>query len=713
MKKWYFILILFLLVSCQDNSKMTNNKDNQAIKAENLNAIKTIEVVAETIEDVQISKSDEASQVNTTFESFEVMIIADVLNSRKSNDIESEVIGKLKYGDFFTIEGKKIDKENRDWYKINLDGNEAWIAGWFCLEVYRADSVDEFLSAIGSERVIVLSEHLSSEKFDLRDQNNLNDFVDYHAISNVNNMIIQGNREAPLKCVTDSGGAVIRFYSCSDIKIIGLDLGHNSDYCVGGVVELIECENVVIEDSILFGCGAVGLIAMDSNVEVYRSKIWDCSEAALDIQGASSILVEDSVIKEVPFLFVTSYAIDYNEISFKNSIIEARFMDGSPYSDQLYSDAIGVYIVDNNQYSMTFENTICIPKEIINDDKSLVIDWLKSLDMTSYFRVNAVPLDDAYGLTVEVDYTNLEDKSKEGLKLHLDEIIRKADQVDFISVDSIDGIIVDEYHRAATWVWDNETRTLVFDQVYYPYTLDYLGVTSVDFKAYLDSLVDIKNVLRMTNMEVDIYPSDLIDGQLIHKASFDMVNIADDSYEYLGSLLELTYNQSKDKMEVKINNKLYGNFYNLENETLLTLDEYNQMINLLKEKKESVEDDGLYRFRYDLTDKEMIFIKDTFKKIMTTNYVDQTFGNLKFEENYMLTYNDMPESIKCTDLVFQEDKDLLILTPNLNYDDFEVLTLVNDNGSFKLNSVSDVVRLERTWFEENRYDGWIFNYYGY
>lgn len=87
---------------------------------------------------------------------------------------------------------------------------------------------------------------------------------------------------------------VLRFLGCRDITIMNLTMGHTEEgYCTGGVIGIETCDNVIIGDCDLYGCGAYGLVAQDcSEVRMENSVIRDCSYGIMQLFGVRDITFE-------------------------------------------------------------------------------------------------------------------------------------------------------------------------------------------------------------------------------------------------------------------------------------------------------------------------------------------------------------------------------------------------------------------------------------
>ncbi|GEM_PF-1332109 len=117
-------------------------------------------------------------------------------------------------------------------------------------------------------------------------------------VSDINNMTMFG-LEATL-VVSPSYANVISFCNCSDIRLIGLTLGHapQKGSCVGSVLRFYNCTGVYLESLELFGCGTYGIELINcKNVYVSGTKIYECTYGALriinsDIEFCNSMIYE-------------------------------------------------------------------------------------------------------------------------------------------------------------------------------------------------------------------------------------------------------------------------------------------------------------------------------------------------------------------------------------------------------------------------------------
>ena len=92
---------------------------------------------------------------------------------------------------------------------------------------------------------------------------------------------------------------VLTFNGCKNVTVAGLTAGHSPapGYCSGGVLYFANCTDVTVELCGLFGCGSMGVWAMNcSGVKVALSRIYECSDSAVSFDGCRNVLVEDCEI---------------------------------------------------------------------------------------------------------------------------------------------------------------------------------------------------------------------------------------------------------------------------------------------------------------------------------------------------------------------------------------------------------------------------------
>ena len=111
-------------------------------------------------------------------------------------------------------------------------------------------------------------------------------------IKNVKNLAIVGpySSRFAVNIMTNPRYAdVLGFENCENLYIANMSVGHtDTGNCVGSVVMLNNCENVVIDNCDLYGCGVDGINAYQvCNMEVINTCIHDCSRSALWLEETS------------------------------------------------------------------------------------------------------------------------------------------------------------------------------------------------------------------------------------------------------------------------------------------------------------------------------------------------------------------------------------------------------------------------------------------
>ncbi|NLL05403.1 MAG: hypothetical protein GX270_06360 [Clostridiaceae bacterium] len=174
------------------------------------------------------------------------------------------------------------------------------------MKVVVANNAQEFIDAIGSNREIILK---SGKVYDITSA--LNEGFDNNkaytrdtfdgielVISNVENLIIRSESSRLAKImVSPTYSDVLNFEDCENIVIDGVNAGHGPDKgeCSGGVFSFERCQNIYINNSILYGCGTQGLWLSNVNSFVFdNSVIEDCSYSIMTVEASKDIIFMNS-----------------------------------------------------------------------------------------------------------------------------------------------------------------------------------------------------------------------------------------------------------------------------------------------------------------------------------------------------------------------------------------------------------------------------------
>ncbi len=89
---------------------------------------------------------------------------------------------------------------------------------------------------------------------------------------------------------------VLSFRKCANIAVGDLTAGHTEEpgVCIGGVLEFLTTDGIVVDDCALYGCGIVGVTARDCiNIRVEDTDIYDCSMGAARLESCYNALFDD------------------------------------------------------------------------------------------------------------------------------------------------------------------------------------------------------------------------------------------------------------------------------------------------------------------------------------------------------------------------------------------------------------------------------------
>ena len=161
------------------------------------------------------------------------------------------------------------------------------------------ETAEDFLNAIGPDRVI----QVRAGAFTLSDadptwQSPYARFEEVYdgyelVITNVDNLWIEGTENTLSRILTRPRYAdVLKCRDCRNIRFENLELAHTGDagFCRGSVLAFANCEDVRIDDCILFGSGTHGIEADGlTQLSCSNSVIRDCTYGILCLQQASDV----------------------------------------------------------------------------------------------------------------------------------------------------------------------------------------------------------------------------------------------------------------------------------------------------------------------------------------------------------------------------------------------------------------------------------------
>ena len=165
-------------------------------------------------------------------------------------------------------------------------------------------------------------------------------------VSNISNVTVVGDNSTLL--VNPRYANVICFRECSNIKLIGLTLGHTprKGSCMGSVLRFENCNNIQLDSLELFGCGTYGIeLENCTNIRTNGIKIFECSYGALSIIN-SNLEFSNSMIYDCNktvgcIIEATNSQLDFNNASIFNNYIDNYLI--SLESSSLFCSGVCVY----------------------------------------------------------------------------------------------------------------------------------------------------------------------------------------------------------------------------------------------------------------------------------------------------------------------------------------------------------------------------------
>lgn len=216
-------------------------------------------------------------------------------------------------------------------------------------------TVSEFIDGLCSNNKLVLnkgfydilefsSDNKNVKKEEVFDGNEL-------VLSNLSNITIVGDNSTLL--VSPRYANVMNFCGCSNIKLIGLTIGHtpHKGSCTGAVLRFSDCNNIQMDSLELFGCGTYGIeLENCSNVRVNGTRIYECTYGALNILH-SSLEFTNSMIYDCNKTAGCLIEASESQIDFNNVTIFDNHIDNYLISLDMSSLFCRAVCVHSNTYA--------------------------------------------------------------------------------------------------------------------------------------------------------------------------------------------------------------------------------------------------------------------------------------------------------------------------------------------------------------------------
>ena len=171
-------------------------------------------------------------------------------------------------------------------------------------------TVDGFLAALGSDRVIVLE----PGNYDLTTATGYGGEArvgySWAEVRDGYELVLEGLQRLSIVSAADAGSVniltepryanVLRLEDCRTVELVGLTAGHTLQQgeCTGGVIRIDGCDNVSIQGCDLYGCGSIGIEAVNCRrVLATDTVIEECSYGALRAQNSYDFRFEGGEIR--------------------------------------------------------------------------------------------------------------------------------------------------------------------------------------------------------------------------------------------------------------------------------------------------------------------------------------------------------------------------------------------------------------------------------
>lgn len=174
-------------------------------------------------------------------------------------------------------------------------------------------TVDELIGAIGPDTEIILKDGV----YDLSTATGYGEsWSDYHywseefdgpalVISGVDNLVIHSESGDVAACTVSAVpryADVLKFKACTNITVSGFTAGHTVEpgYCTGGVLYFEDCDNVLVNNCGLYGCGILGVRAeLCSAVAVTGCEIYECSLGGIQMGNVRGVKIENCRFRDL------------------------------------------------------------------------------------------------------------------------------------------------------------------------------------------------------------------------------------------------------------------------------------------------------------------------------------------------------------------------------------------------------------------------------
>lgn len=94
----------------------------------------------------------------------------------------------------------------------------------------------------------------------------------------------------------DEDAIVVVFDNCKKVTLNNLWFGHitNSESCLGGVLQFVNCDTIVLDNIDMYGTGFTGFEIFNAKQVICKnSRIWDCSGGIFNLRNSDDVLIDN------------------------------------------------------------------------------------------------------------------------------------------------------------------------------------------------------------------------------------------------------------------------------------------------------------------------------------------------------------------------------------------------------------------------------------
>jgi hypothetical protein len=302
--------------------------------------------------------------------------------------------------------------------------------------VIRVATAEEFVQALGPERVILLQPgeyNLSKVKRAKLKHVRWTSPIDgqYQVeIRNVPGLSIRGAGQEPTHVfVHDPYAFVLTFRNAPRLELTNLRMGHSPDagFCLGGVVQVLETEQVRIGQCSLYGSGTEGLhLERVKALTFARSVIEDCTYGILTADDSDVLSFVDSIFRNVGQYYGFEFQ-DCKGVSFRNcKIVDNVLGNVALFKTNLQSsdgviDLSGGEISRNAAARLVNEEGMLRVKDARISDNS----WQAAANVVK-LRGTKVPREGGWAYYVNLGDATVEDVARRVYEFHSAEDVQNA-----------------------------------------------------------------------------------------------------------------------------------------------------------------------------------------------------------------------------------------------------------------------------------------------